>query len=371
MLFVCLSHFTAGYLWKTGGHNLAVYLTTMSMVASPTFVTVSGMVVGFLAATNPLGFAELRLKLVDRGLFLLLVGHLLLTAALMPAVSHFSRAYRTSFVTDAIAVAVIIGPSLVRALDPLSRIALALGIYMADWLAIMQWHPMGTAFTAKLYLVGAISPTGEIGAYPVFAVIPWFAVYLAGTVIGERFGQLYAGGHRAKAHRLLALTGMTFLLIGSASQLATMTLRPMHVSGSREMLLLNVFSIYEKFPPGLVYLAFYGGAGLLLLAVIFEADRRAVLGAVLEPLRRIGRSSLFIFTVQYWLFRTVLGGLSLPYTPFWPLLLLASIVLLAQLAAVWDANGCNRLLTVGITSDWFRSRFAAPFRALPTARLGG
>lgn len=85
-----------GYLWKTGGHDLAVHLTMVSMGVSPTFVIVSGMIVGLLAATNPRGYGELRLKLVDRGLFPLLVTHFLLTVALMPAISHFGRTYTSS-----------------------------------------------------------------------------------------------------------------------------------------------------------------------------------------------------------------------------------------------------------------------------------
>jgi hypothetical protein len=65
MLFVCLSHFTGDYLLKTGPTQLADCLGTARMIASPTFVIVSGMVVGFLAKTNPNGFGQLRLKLVD------------------------------------------------------------------------------------------------------------------------------------------------------------------------------------------------------------------------------------------------------------------------------------------------------------------
>ena len=46
----------------------------------------------------------------------------------------------------------------------------------------------------------------------------------------------------------------------------------------------------------------------------------------------------------------MLERLELPYTPLWPVLFLASILVLTLGAAVWDRHDGNRLLTVGIVS---------------------
>src|SRR5437899_12729419 len=81
MLFVCLAHFTNSYFFPIGQENIGRNLVAIGMVASPTFVTVSGLVAGFLAVTRRNSFADLRRKLIDRGLFLLVVGHLLLPFA--------------------------------------------------------------------------------------------------------------------------------------------------------------------------------------------------------------------------------------------------------------------------------------------------
>lgn len=62
----------------------------------------------------------------------------------------------------------------------------------------------------------------------------------------------------------------------------------------------------------------------------------------------MGRASLFTFIAQYGLYVAFIGRLRLPYTTLWPMLFLASIVLLSQGAAVWDGFEGNRFLTVGI-----------------------
>ncbi|HXQ76602.1 MAG TPA: hypothetical protein VN797_00255, partial [Gemmatimonadaceae bacterium] len=62
MLFVCLSHFSANYLVSAakGGADAmmsgsAWMATTFSMIASPTFVAVSALVVGYLYRVHPAG----------------------------------------------------------------------------------------------------------------------------------------------------------------------------------------------------------------------------------------------------------------------------------------------------------------------------
>lgn len=367
MLFVFLSHFTAGYVWTPRSQEIAGYLRTLSMIASPTFVIVSGMVVGFLASTNLRGFGDLRIKLFDRGIFLLLFGHLLLALTQTPTAAHFTHAYTASFITDVIAVAIIIGPSMVAALPARTRIGLAAVVFLVDWWAIVNWHPIGAALTAKLYLVGLTSSTGVLAAFPVFPVVPWFAVYLAGTVVGEWVGKMYVRGDRREAHYFLArVGGACFLIAAVVHGMATVARQGPSGPVQWDMNLLTFISIYGKFPPGLVYLGFFGGAGIMMLATIFELDRREKLALLLNELRKIGRSSLFMFTVQYAFYRAVLPKLGLPYTPFWPLIFILSVILLAKLAAVWDAGAGNRYLTVGITSLWRRNAQRVPLTVIPT-----
>lgn len=361
MLFVFLSHFTAGYNWAPHVLERAGYLQALGMVASPTFVLVSGIVVGFLNTTRPQYFDELRVKLFDRGVFLLVCAHLLMTLTQGPTRTTFAHAYRSSIITDAIAVAIIIGPSTLTLLSGASRLALAAAVFFVDWWAIVNWHPTGDALTAKAYLVGVVHPT-VLSGYAVFSVFPWLAVYLAGSVLGQRVGRMYMRGERKEAHYLVARIGATSFVLAALVHGVAMAIRRAE-HGQWDMSTLTMVSIYGKFPPGPVYVAFFGGAGLMMLAIIFEIDRHRKLAYPLNLLRRIGRSSLFVFTVQYAFYRSVLPRLGLPYTPFWPLIFIASVIMLTKLAAVWDRHSANRFLTVGITALWQQRRYRAERRA--------
>lgn len=374
MLFVCLAHFSGVYLWQAGARNWVSYLVDVSKIASPTFVIVSGMVVGFLAATSPAGFRDLRIKLLDRGVFLLVIGHVLLALTITPTFSAFPRAYSASFITDAIAIAVIVGPSLVTALSATARMALAAAVFLVNWWAVVQWHPYGAVLAPlKRYLLGGfLSQTGET-APPVFAVIPWFAVYLVATALGEGVGKMNATGDRKAANQFLARVGGSCFLLGGLLHGATKVLRRIEPGVvSLDPNLLTYFSIYQKFPPGPVYLAFFGGAGIVLLAAILEIDRRRKISSLMNKLRQMGRASLFTFIAQYALYVAFLERLRLPYTPLWPVLFLTSIIVLARGAAIWDRHDGNRFLTVGIVSILRRNalhvRSAATRRSAVSAR---
>lgn len=348
MLFVCLAHFTGTYLWRTGARELASYLTTIGMIASPTFVIVSGMMVGFFATTNPVRFRDLRIKLLDRGVFLLTVGHLLLAITITRSASGFAGALRASFITDAIAISIMVAPWLMTALRSTPRIAIAAGVFLLNWVAVVQWHPAAAGLVmVKRYLVGIPSGASseEILAFP---VIPWFTIYLAATVLGELLGKKYASGDRKGAHLQLARIGGLSILIAGVIDAATDMLRRANASsGWNEMFF---FAIYQKFPPGPVYLGFFGGAGIVLLAAILEIDRRGAFPRVMNELRQLGRASLFAFIAQYALYVDLLGRLQLSYTPLWPVLFVISIVVLTRGAATWDRYNGNSFLTVGIAS---------------------
>jgi uncharacterized membrane protein len=349
MLFVFLSHFTAAYFWPNGPFELASYLSTASMVASPTFVIVSGMVIGFLAVTDPSGFPALRIKLVDRGVFILVIGHFLLVLTEGPTFASFGHAYTTSFITDAIAVAIIVGPWLLGAFSSRTRIGLAISLFVLDWWAVVSWHPAGAVFTAlKVYVVGSSSLTGGAGAQ-VFPILPWIAVYLAASVLGERIGRTYATGNPFGAQRTLARVGLVSFIAGSAMYVVVATIRGARAPHSEFASdLLGFLSIYQKFPPGIVYLTFFGGAGVVMLALILEIDRRGLFPWAMNQLRHVGRASLFAFIAEYALYRAFLARIDLPYSPFWPVLFALSVVVLVWAANVWDRRGANRFLTVGI-----------------------
>jgi hypothetical protein len=71
MLFVCLSHFDYVYLRGTPPHELQFTVVhRIAMLASPTFIVISGLLLGFLHRTRPEGMPALKAKFIDPGLFL-------------------------------------------------------------------------------------------------------------------------------------------------------------------------------------------------------------------------------------------------------------------------------------------------------------
>lgn len=348
MLFVCLAHFANAYHFRSGADASGIYLVIIGMIASPTFVTVSGMVAGFLSVTRSSSFRSLQQKLVDRGLFLLIVGHTILAASGIFAGRSLAHAFKIGYITDVVGFAVVFGPWLVTALKPAARLLFAAVVFGVSWLAVFLWEPSGSVAVAlKHYFVGSVtlgdSTRGD------FTMLPWFAVYLVGTVIGEYVATYYAEKRDRTGHWMLARLGATCVAVGLASKVAlhivkvdAPTLERIHPA------LLFSLSSYQKFPPGPVYLLCFGGVGLLLVAGILEMGRRGLQPFLMNQLRQIGMASLFIYVLQFYLYAVVLAALHLPYSRFWPLLFLFSIVILVRAAAAWNAKEGNRFLTVGV-----------------------
>src|SRR5512135_1735050 len=78
MLFVFLSHFALVYIWRSGEIRLATLMYDVAMIASPTFMLISGIMLGYLYRTHPDDFARIRVNYLYRGLFLLTVGRLII-----------------------------------------------------------------------------------------------------------------------------------------------------------------------------------------------------------------------------------------------------------------------------------------------------
>lgn len=347
MLFVCLAHFTNSYFFLNGQERIGDHLVAIGMLASPTFVTMSGLVAGFLAVTRRSTFSNFRRKLIDRGLFLLLPGHVIL--AVLGA--GFVHAYKVEYITDAIGFAILFGPWLVTTLAARSRLLLAQAIFAFDWCAILFWAPgVGLPALAKEYLVGAVGRGGQwqdtAGG---FALIPWFAVYIVGTVIGERVGSYYAEKTPRAAHQFLAKVGTASVICALSVRIASaFSTRSVPLFAQAHPNLLHFLSLYQKFPPGPIYLCFFGGAGMLLVAAVLEAAHSGIAPWLMNELRQLGQASFFVYVIQFYVYGVVLHALRLPYTPFWPLIFLFTIAPLALVATGWNWKEGNRFLTIGV-----------------------
>src|SRR4051812_11183098 len=110
MLFVCLSHFATVYLNRNNAAFAANVLSAVGMLASPAFVCLSGTLLGFAFARRRHDFSRFHLKLADRALFLLSVGHVLMLLSVLPAYLDAHQSLGWVFVTDAIAFSLLVAP---------------------------------------------------------------------------------------------------------------------------------------------------------------------------------------------------------------------------------------------------------------------
>ena len=367
MLFVFVSHFAYGFFGAElgGAHET---LTAIGMVASPAFVIVSGLMLGFVYRSSRSRFMDLRSTFIDRGLFLLTIGHLLILGAHLP----LGRGLMWGFITDTIGASMIAGVLLIDKIAPAARLVVSAGLYAGSWLMALFWQPEGIVLQAlRDSLTGTAFQSMFVYNFP---VLPWFSLYLAATVLGEKLAVAKAdGAGSAASHNVLGRLGIATILsglVGVGLSIALLfggpgsrALEEARLRGgivgeaivAAEALAqphpmdpwLELSSPFQKRPPSPVYFAFFGGTSLALLYLCRGAERRGWLSRLIRILARSGRASLFVFVAQYYVFFAVLRSVKLPTTIWWPVPLIGLSGILVYSGIAWERRGWNRLLTVG------------------------
>lgn len=358
MLGVFLAHFGTAYLLTHGMIAESGWAFAFGRIAAPTFVLVSGLLLGYRSFLRPLRFGDHADGLVDRGLFLLTIGHLLLLLAHAPLAGGIRPALRWEFMTDAIGLSLLCGVALVPRVGMAGRLALGAAIYTASWAVLLLWHP--TAFGVRLAKETLVGTTRGANLYTdSFPLLPWFGAYLAATAAGEWLARRAAKDGLAAPLAKLRTAGLVALLLAlvvrGGEQLVTV------VTGSGMPWGLHLLlAPSQKLPPGPAYLLFYGGAGAVLIWAMLALETRRAGAAVVRELAILGRASLALFIAQYFVFFTAFPLLRLPPTPWWPLFLLLAVLLLVGVARVWDGARANRFLTVGYPrlARWYGRRTA-------------
>ena len=127
----------------------------IGMVASPSFVLLNGILIGFLCRfRSGWEYRRLRTVFVDRALFLLTAGHLLLLGSHAPAYT-----LRFFSITDTIAVCLLVSPFLADKLSARNRVLVGVITYLASGIALGSWHPhseMGAILEESA--VGSLNP---------------------------------------------------------------------------------------------------------------------------------------------------------------------------------------------------------------------
>ena len=348
MLFVFLSHFGQGYFADDPSWPLEL----VGMVASPTFVVLSGILLGLIYRTSPVSYSTFRLKLIDRGLFLLIIGHLLCGIAHAWLVGGVIRGLQIGFITDAIGISIILGPLVVARLQIRPRLLFAFVLYLMSWVIAITWLPHGTAGgLLKDALFGSFNPA--VIPY-VFPAVPWFAVYLAGTCLGELMGVAYMAREQDTIPTLLRRTALGCFLVAIAIK-GTYKLITVFSPLPGESPLYALTNPLQRIPPSPVYIGLFVTIGLLIISGVAALHQAGRASTLLGMAATIGRASLFAFLLQYYCYLVAIYWLRTALPGPAALWFAASVAGIYAACSVWDRHGCSRWFTVGfrgVTKRW-------------------
>ena len=355
MFFVGISHIS--FYLLTSAPHLSALLRALGFFATPNFLLMSGLACGYqLARVNTPAAA---LRIVDRGLFVLLVGHFLVAGSLVYIVRP-GTTFEHIVITDAIGLILCMAP-LLRNARPGRLLETGALLFVISSAIGQLWQPTtlgGAALAGPLLGIdvrllpdnGWISPTAALAG-----------LFLIGCGLGKLINTFQRERRGAAAWKPLLIGGATAMACGVALNIARHLLKDsLAGAGVWEDGLLALLNVRQKVPPSLAYALFYGGLGITLVELIGVLPHRPggterLRGAV-EKLAgvpaTIGRASFISYVSLQWLvdftprcagFDTVLAspGASLIY------LVLITLVMFS-IAYTWDRHNGNRWLTVGL-----------------------
>ncbi|HWA59470.1 MAG TPA: hypothetical protein VG692_19605, partial [Gemmatimonadales bacterium] len=261
-----------------------------------------------------------------------------------------NRDFRQVFITDLVALNLMLGVILLPVTRNAIRVALGAGLYILGWAVHLHWHPG----TAQLALAGEIlsGPTASHALEYGFPVLQWAGVFLVGTVLGEGF--LLAKSKAAREAWAVRLIGWGFGCAVLALALKAVVLTP----GMQQVIAARpgsgeVVSLFGKLPPSPLYLLLFGGLGACLIGLSTLVSLYAAVPRAVEWVTVFGRNSLCAFLLQSVIFRDVVARMRLTHEPWtWPFIFAAATAVIWGGARLWDRLEGNRWLTLGIGRVW-------------------
>ena len=350
MLFSCLAHFA---WWIHGTYPEAgATLAGIGMVATPTFLMLSGAMVGMLCATAAQHGRDLRSQLFNRGLFLLTVGHLLVALAETHMSGDFWRTMRGVTVVDEIGLCTLVAAFFTLPLAG-GRLCATVAMWAAlamcgSWLAYLYWLPSAAVpLELEQVLVGGNFTMPGMTAHT--PILEYLAIYSMGLPLGHFFA-CYVRREISARDVAIRLASIGAVLVSAALALRVARYAIDQVLPLHGPAMDLTFKITGKSPPSPAYLLFFGGSGLLLVGAMFRLGMSASarIRASLEWMAVIGRASLVIFVLQYFLFWTLPDLLNIHPNEVAGAYFIANVLLIGYVAAAWGRVRGNRWMTFGI-----------------------
>jgi uncharacterized membrane protein len=334
MVLVCLSHFATKFVAPAGGEAAGTWLRFISHTATPMFFIISGAMVGYLYTSRPDAFDRVRATLARRALFLLTIGHALILGAHARHLADLTGSARMLFVTDTIAVALLVTPRLLR-LRARRRLLGAAAVYIASCAAVYLWDPHGLALRIlKDTLTG--TDGGGFWAYNV-PVLPWLAVHAAGTVVGVWLARAAGSPVRVKIERQLASAGFAIVALSLVLRrvLVLVAGSAFAPDGHAAYVVRQLISPWQRVPPSPMHLMLFGGLALVAIAVVFRIESLGAFSMPLEWLAVLGRTSAFVFIIQFYAFYVLIPLLVPLHLVLAPAVFLGAMLGIGECARLW------------------------------------
>jgi uncharacterized membrane protein len=352
MFFIGVSH-VSFYLINDSA-TLASHLRAIGFLATPNFLLISGLACGYQLAGTPTTATTLRI--VDRGLFAFLVGHLLVAGSLVYMVPP-GTAFEHVVITDSIGVLLCMAPLLKHA-SAQRLLWIGAAVYFFSSTVALSWQP-----TSNLQiLLGALLFSINDGRMPdigwVSPTIPYMGLFLVGVGLGKLISQCRRRGQAEALSVRLAAAGSIAVVAALAVNVARHFVKPFLMSrfaqGNWADVILTAMNVRHDAPPTLGYALFYGGIGVALVGFLGMLPRREEASPVLRVTRLaavVGRASFVSYVVQQWLidFVPIWVGFDSWLTPATaPLYLALNTVLMFWVALIWGRHKANRYMTLGL-----------------------
>jgi hypothetical protein len=351
MLFSCLAHFAwwLHAVYPSASANLA----TIGMVATPSFLLISGAMVGLLASTST-DLHQLKIKLLNRGLFLLTIGHALISLAEAHQDGGLLLTIRNATVVDEIGLATLIASLSLPFLADEHRAwrvaTFGIAAFSISWCIVLFWHPTSHAsIVAKQVLWGGDAIGRGLNVYT-SPTLQYLSIYAIGIPMGHLLRRHRRPSGTTDTLAANALAAGLFLSAGALMWHLGADALASHLNAQWAQRALTMsFRISHKMPPTPLYLVFYAGVSLLLTGTLLTLSTRDIASWLTTRLATIGRASLFVFVLQYFLYWTLPDLLGISVNRWCALVFIVNVLLIYHAAATWVRYGGNRWLTFGIT----------------------
>jgi uncharacterized membrane protein len=352
MFFIGVSHISF-YLINDSA-TLASHARAIGYVATPNFLLMSGLACGYQLAQAPSTATALRI--VDRGLFVLLVGHLLVTASIVYMVPP-GTAFEHVVITDSIGALLCLAP-LLKHTPARTLLWLGAAVYVLTTTFALAWHPASPSAIVGGALLLAINDGGMPDIGWTSPTLPYLGIFLLGVGLGKLIHAARRGGGFELLSRRLATAGTLAILVALAVNVGRHFVKPFLESHATPKnwadVVLTTINIRHDMPPTLAYGLFYGGIGIALVGFLGLLPRRAADPLLVRWTRLaavVGQASFVSYIAQQWLidFIPPWVGFDSWLTPLTcPVYLVVSTVIMYWVARAWGQWRANRYMTLGL-----------------------